>query len=353
MAADWYVFLDTSAYVASNFSFRSNEFQELIGLCNSGEVKIITTDITVNEVKKKIHDGVNSAKTILKRMRSEARILYRVGNNNFAPIFAPFDSKHIEAELVNNFNSFLQKVSSLFLEASCIPGKKVFELYFEQQPPFGPDGKKDEFPDAFVLEKLNEWAQATNSHICIVSTDADFEKYSRDKPVFQYFKSLGSFIEVALASHTPSVDVVHELIDNNRDDIEKAIGTFAEGLWVLLDDVDGDAHIDEVLQVKMSDENVISVSTNRAIVQGIARVKLRIHLDYNDPDSYYRDDDDGTINYLRKIEKVAERDFTLNVEIEIHYNSDDLEDIDVTRITVNRDEPIFTYAEMNPNDYYK
>ena len=58
---------------------------------------------------------------------------------------------------------------------------EVFGKYFAQEKPFGPKGKKDEFPDAFVLVSLEKYAKENNlEKIIVISTDNDMKEYQSD-----------------------------------------------------------------------------------------------------------------------------------------------------------------------------
>lgn len=58
---------------------------------------------------------------------------------------------------------------------------EVFGKYFAQEKPFGPKGKKDEFPDAFVLVSLEKYAKENKiEKIIVISTDNDMKDYQSD-----------------------------------------------------------------------------------------------------------------------------------------------------------------------------
>lgn len=59
--------------------------------------------------------------------------------------------------------------------------KKVFNKYFSKEKPFGANGKKAEFPDAFVLASLEKYAKTNNiDRIIVFANDKDITEYKSD-----------------------------------------------------------------------------------------------------------------------------------------------------------------------------
>ncbi len=68
--------------------------------------------------------------------------------------------------------------------------KSIFSAYFEGDPPFGAGKKKSEFPDAFALSSLENYAETNNIKILITSTDSDWKKYCENSERLYFIDNL-------------------------------------------------------------------------------------------------------------------------------------------------------------------
>ncbi len=90
---------------------------------------------------------------------------------------------------------FLMSVSATILPAGSYANvDAVVAAYFDKKPPFGPDKKKSEFPDALALATLEGWAIAHKTMILAISNDKGWESYCTASPHFVCLEDLAAAI---------------------------------------------------------------------------------------------------------------------------------------------------------------
>lgn len=112
----------------------------------------------------------------------------------------------------------------------------VIDRYFASGPPFDPAGaKKNEFPDAFALMSLENWAQRSSTPIVVVSTDRGWVDFADKSPWLCCIDSL----EVALAmfqrrdsTRATLVQRVGDLLEQDSSEVrEMFVNRLADVTW--------------------------------------------------------------------------------------------------------------------------
>lgn len=186
-------FLDTSIYIASNYGFAGPLFSALKARITNKQARLGITKITISEVESNIRQGVIEAEQAIEKIKNKARILRNSKENHLASLFEPWDKELVIDELIKKFHDFLSEFSVETLGYEDAGIEKVFALYFNRKAPFGDGKKKDEFPDAFVMEILEGWGAAENSSVYLVSTDKDF---ANDENEFERLEHVASLADL-------------------------------------------------------------------------------------------------------------------------------------------------------------
>jgi hypothetical protein len=171
MANPTAIFLDTQAFEAASFNFKTTVLHSLEEQVQKGNVCLVLTDITVREVHARIEKNVRSQLDPLKKFRRDARVL-RSSRVPQVQAALDLDEQQVIADLQEQFDDFVKRTSAAILDTSTVPAGPVLQRYFAGSPPFGGGDKKCEFPDAFALEALSRWVDATGRPVYVVSGDA-------------------------------------------------------------------------------------------------------------------------------------------------------------------------------------
>jgi hypothetical protein len=188
-----YVFIDTSVFQQSSFFKKEGQVDKLCDFAEQGYIKIIMPEITEKEWKKHFFDD----------SRYNVQDIERKSLSLGLEDSDVFIGKHkdllkmYEQMLKEAFQNHLKRAKIVRLPMDYFGDqvKNVFDKYFKNEKPFGVKGKKDEFPDAFVLASLEKYAKENGlDKIIVLSNDNDMKEYEgpnlSHQDVKQYLEDL-------------------------------------------------------------------------------------------------------------------------------------------------------------------
>ena len=193
--AKYNVFIDTCVYYKEQFQFGKDKSLVMALLKNEvdlGNIELLLPIITMNEIKKYLlcdieEYNVKIKNAIKKVFRDRPWFNQDSDNYNFL----------IYNQNLKEFSDFIKKYHCKILNYDTIDSSKVervFEKYFNNDFPFeNNQNKKNEFPDAFVVEMLKT---VDSKKLIIVSDDNGLKKAFEDDQIlmFDNIKSLLNFL---------------------------------------------------------------------------------------------------------------------------------------------------------------
>lgn len=196
--ASRYVFIDTSAYESKNFQFGKYALGKLEEFIKSEELTLIITDITIKEVEKHLREKAFEAAGLVKKIKKNAMFLRNTPDLPCYGIFENISGDEIYDIVYKKFQSFLEIGNVENISVDSIKPSIVFEKYFSEKPPFGKKNKKSEFPDAFVLEAINQASLNMSELIYVVSTDPDMKKFCNSIDNLTYLEKVDDLIDLTI-----------------------------------------------------------------------------------------------------------------------------------------------------------
>jgi hypothetical protein len=282
------VFLDTQVFRKALFGVCNPAFKKLSEICKDGDVRLVTTKITRQEIDAQIEEA---GPDIKKTLGKAASILAGLGLPEPA-IQGTSAATITEAEIV----VFLKDLVATFFrdcEVQDIEFPKgalhnVLDLYFGKRPPFGAGKKKAEFPDAFVLEALKSKAGRNGESIYVVSEDTDLVAACNGVAHLESVPSVAHFLNLWNV-HSNSIKQVRSTLSVNTKVIHETLDRIVEGISGDID-APGSVEISHRNIVDILDELVISCDETKASVEFVCLVEfdawLEIHPPHNGPFEY-------------------------------------------------------------------
>lgn len=273
------IFIDTKYFINKSFDFRSPEINALEDIVKKGLAKVYLTEITEIEIIKKIHEEIsNSYKKLLS---SDIRYLKSM------PLFRQFLSTYSEEKatqyITNNFYDFLSRCKVKVIRSDSVKIIDIFNDYYRQVPPFNSDSSKNrkyEFPDAFALNTILNWAKEEQQKTYILSGDSDWKLFS-EKTFTHFFgannelwmnsiSTLSEFLDIIIRTESELSNIssfADALIDSNLDSIKSHIvkDLKSNEITTVTDDVDIEAINKYFLGVSLLQKEILSVNRNEAV----------------------------------------------------------------------------------------
>jgi hypothetical protein len=330
------LFLDTQVFVATGFNFKSSQFAAMRAHLSAGRLRMVTTDITVREVKARIAIAVHEELARHSTFRKGARVV----RNSLLPAvvvsLAKLDEKQVVDDLCGQFQEFLKETKAEVVDTDDVQVAPVFEKYFGGAPPFGHgDSKKSEFPDAFVLQALREWTEDRGEHLFVVSGDDLFRDGCGTCDELHAARTLAEVLDHVASDDKKLAGFIRSETAKRADDIANdAKSQFEDRLYWVADE-EGDAEVEVANITATGDPEIIQVTSGEAIVQMTFRVTYNAHLSYTDSSTGVWDSEDGRMMFMEHREEDVEREEEVVVEVRVVFMGTDpeafgIEDVDLT-----------------------
>lgn len=171
------VIVDTNAFIIANSDFlgiKSSLLPSFFAVIKEKEIKLLGHPILEKEIEKHIEDSslYKDYQNLKSNLNKCDEILKLIGckDDKFITQISGCDMKQ------KLFQAFKDNYRDACILKYPNP-EKIFERYFAETPPFSSTGKKkNEFPDAFVIESIKNYiSEHTNDILLIVSNDNDWK----------------------------------------------------------------------------------------------------------------------------------------------------------------------------------
>ena len=211
----YYIYIDINSLVAVRFDLSHYSLHLIQKGVQEKKLIVLTNKIFKGEFIKHCNKILNEEKQSLKKQKPAIR--YKLKDE--------LDDLLNKFELLSGeeyYSDFLEKFECKNIDCE-IRWEIIFEKYFDGIPPFLSKNKKNEFPDAFVMEMLEPYS----SKLLIISNDADFKSWINafHREEIKLFKSLSDFshfyIINAIDDKTVS-NMVELYLDKKKEIKEKA-----------------------------------------------------------------------------------------------------------------------------------
>ncbi|WP_145521514.1 PIN domain-containing protein [Yersinia aldovae] len=252
-------FIDTSAFKAKNYQFHNHSLKKLRDYSDDEKIRILTTSITISEVRSHFPTLAKSAIKIIEETRTKAKILRNLPHN---PINGIFDKGLTEEVIIStlneNFENFLGGDNIEIVSLKSVDSEAVFHDYFEGNTPFSIK-KKDEFPDAFALHAIKDLSQKRGYPVYIVSTDGDMKNFCDGERLI----------------YLDSIDVLIDLIVRNDDDVKEPV-KLADDLFDKFQEKIIQRVSDNLLEASytVDNEDTYDVKINEVMIEGKNIIEL-------------------------------------------------------------------------------
>ncbi len=336
-----FVFLDVQPLRAQDLDFSSPSLARLARLIADGELKLVLTYVTEREVRSQIDKHSKEAFRHAKDLKKVSRIVRDLLPAESLKRLNDTDEETIRTGMQDEFTRFLMETKAEIVPIDKVSPRAVFEKFFKAEPPFSETGnKKSEFPDAFAAAALQAWCEAVPGRkLYVISGDKDWRLVCSDVPAFIHVGRLEKLLEYFADAEI--VAAIKDAVRALESELIRRINEIIEGgnIYFYVDDsaIDGEVNDVEDVHIGIVDVHVISASDGVAAVAVAFDLKATLDISADDPDSMYRDDDDGTMRSVWTVRGSVEREFEIDVAVDIRYEVQNPKAIEITGISVPED----------------
>lgn len=193
------VTIDSNVFDANKYDLADDStLSLLISYVEKQKIKVILSNIVVNEISKHIQNKAYEIAAVVNNMRKDVMKSYSenlIRNVGVEYILTKADRKEMAQKAKVELNAFLDKLDLEILDNSAVDVEKIFSDYFDFKPPFEDnDKKRKEFPDAFAAAQIKKRFN-NGEKLAIVSADKGFKKACGNSSNYIFFDSLGELYD--------------------------------------------------------------------------------------------------------------------------------------------------------------
>lgn len=342
------VFLDANVVIAAGKPPGGPILARVADLVEADLITVLTTDLTVTEVAKK-------------HAENDYEVVKEVGRAHFRKIveevvgtaLPDVTKAQMRAKLASAYDAstkaMFKSLGAKTLGIDDVKPSKVFAAYAAGEGFFTGEGKKDQFPDAFIFECLK--AEASKKEpVIIVSNDGDYVKPAGSEKHISLVKSLPDLFKV-LGLEIEAPEVGDFLEEHKAELVEAADGELAD--WGLIADVE-DAEIDEttVTDIEVKDLTTFKPSEEGGSILVVGRMSVKANVSYTHPnwDEAMYDSEDKRLIPFEDVS--GETEVTLDVDVSMSIGVDeDGNPAEIEELRFRNSD--FQYVELHPYDPYE
>jgi len=323
--------------VGYGLNFQHSALKAFQALCGGGRLFHITTTVVKHEVESQITESIHEALCSLKMFRRKARVLTGIRNEATQALFSEIDDGHVLKDSLEVFAEFLRSTKANVLQLSGVDPESVLNRYFSRRPPFGDGKKKAEFPDAFSLSALEQYAEEQNVKIYVVSRDQDLGHACAGHKYLVSIDSLERLLDTYNAHESALSGLLKKFIGENQVVLKEKIvermeeaGAINEGAWE-----DSEVETFRVNVADLYEPAVVNMREESAVVAIDFDAEIEATVRGPDWDAREYDSEDRSFSFGSKSKHCLDAGgFTAEVELAFKYSDGKIEDCEIEGVFV-------------------
>lgn len=342
------VFVDSSVFIGKNYRYEHPSFLALKDAILAGRANLLITDITIEEVKAHIGDDITKASQALKKVRGAVKILRNIAVLGESAIFDDIDGASLFEQLTKQFEQFLTDAKAITVPISEANTRFVFDCYFKSAAPFGTGKKKREFPDAFALSAVSEWADSEQKDVCVVTQDSDMNGIEESFQHLSVIGSLEEFLGKVTSYFEELAPLAQQLLEDNLTEISDMLEEQFRRLGFVLADQDGDVNEARVTDVGDISAYLISLTPDsngepaEAHFELIATIAYEADVSYDNLDTAIYDSEDKVVMPWEVVERTVEGSEIVQADLKLRFNTAEPHNMAIEELDLHtpRDVPV-------------
>lgn len=273
------IFIDTRYFLGKSLDFQSKEFTSLRNAVEKGFANVFITDITELEILKKIDNEVAVAYSKL----TSSDIRYLKSIPLFTHFLVTYPAEKARAYFIDQYYNFKKRCKVSVINSDSVNVRDIFNAYSKQQPPFTSDSvknRKGEFPDAFALSAILNWANQNQKKAYLLSGDSDWKLFADRTYIYPFgenedrwlntITSLSEFLDLIIRNESNLENLTvfaDSLIEDNCENIQKQATGIIGNCKFEDNSVDLETEIEDsyIFSCTLKQKEIIFVSRESAI----------------------------------------------------------------------------------------
>jgi hypothetical protein len=189
--------IDTNVFRETGYAFDRGLLAQLNQFADS-PVQVLISEIVHREMKRHLTESIGEARAALEKGIKEVQQQMQASEGAAARARKAILTSETDADIAQRrLDEFYERCGATLLPADSVTSREVLEQYFNQQPPFAATGdKKQEFPDAYALLSVDQWAAEKDFKVLVVSHDKGWKEFCEKSERLTYRSDLGAALKL-------------------------------------------------------------------------------------------------------------------------------------------------------------
>ena len=280
------IFIDTNIFDRQNYNYESSVFVSFAQKVKDKGITLLLPHPMELEVQRHIKERVQEAINALKKAKHCAPFLTKwkhwpVKKESFFSL-----SRELDGIAWQEWERFLQLFNVVRLSCEHVQLKEVMQWYDSGRAPFGKGKKRKEFPDAFAIAAVSEYAVQNNLAVAVISHDSDMGSACDHFPSLLHFPSLPAYTE-AILSKDKRLEEARLLLTKNEDTI---VEHFCEAFYELgfYLEIPGEYELEEVniTGLDLPELRIVALGKAECTVAFEADISFKARFSFYDTETY-------------------------------------------------------------------
>lgn len=193
------VFIDSNLVIKNCYDFHSGDLERLRHYSELGIIRLLTSEIVVNEVVENIKQEVNLYASNLRNFISKRKPIneLKLLDDKHRFLFEDFRKLGWQEYIISRWHEYIEATGCHIIPYSTVPIQSVVSDYFNNIPPFETAKlKKSEFPDSIIIKSLIEYAKDSLVTTFILTDDKGWLNAFPDEGIMLWGESSKRYIVV-------------------------------------------------------------------------------------------------------------------------------------------------------------
>lgn len=320
------VTIDSNVFDANKYDLSDGSpLSHLISYVEKQKIKVIMSNIVVNEISKHIQDNAYLIATMVNNLRKEAKKKFSdnlIINVGMEYVLTSANRNEMAQKAKESLTGFLEKLDIEIMDSSAIDVEEIFKDYFNFNPPF----ENNEFIATQIRERFKN-----GEKVAIVSADKGFKQACGSSTNHMFFCSLGELYNTLTKeekAYNESVEYIekmssiicerikHVISDNDCVDV---IGVTYDKDGIQ-DGYDySETIVEKVSNVSSKIHTIDEISEDQVSATLVCMADFDMDCYYEDYDNAAWDSDSKSYVYVktRRIKEIHKARFGVRVEIDV------------------------------------
>lgn len=329
------VTIDSNVFDANKYDLsEGSPLSHLISYVEKQKIKVIMSNIVVDEISKHIQDNAYEIATMVNNLRKEAKKKFSdnlIINVGMEYVLTSANRNEMAQKAKESLMGFLEKLDIEIMDSSAVDVETIFKDYFNFKPPFeNNDKKRKEFPDAFIAAQIRERFK-NGEKVAIVSADKGFKQACGSSTNHMFFCSLGELYNTLTKEekdYNESVEYIKKMssiiCERIKDVISENDCVDVNGVTYNKDGIQDGYDYSETIVEKVSNisskiHTIDEISEDQVSATLVCMADFDMDCYYEDYDNAAWDSDSKSYVYVetRRIKEIHRARFGVRVELDV------------------------------------